>query len=506
MSTEASMRTFFSSKYFAVVGASSNTAKFGHKIFAWYLHHQIPATPINPTAPFIAVPSLPDPTHGNNNNNNNNNNNRPTEIPTVKSLSALPHPKETSVSIITPPAATLKVLQEAKNLGIPAVWLQPGTFDDEVLAFAREGEGEDGEAAEAQVDGKGFRAVVAGFGGGTRAHDGWCVLVDGERGLKSKTGSQSLEILERLWFVGLNDLLALILLALLLLVLLVILDIRIVLEPLLLLLRSRPLVLLALTVVTTTGSRQGPQQRQRILHIAIATLQLRNRPSRSRPLAALLPLQRLPALPLLLPLLLGQLLVLDIRLLHLPGLLLDELPPHLLHGALLLELVLVDDLVHGVRDAVVVEDELLAVALELEQLLLGFEELLAPFGVDYQLLVAAEVDDLDLAIVGRRAVLCGLVQVVVVQYPLGHQEIVYVVVIVVTTHHLAVMAGQDILPLQHAFLLARIQEEHSASLALVSRCSSDSVDVRIRIFGAVDLDNPVDSREINTSSNNVRRE
>lgn len=31
MSTEASLRTFFSSKNFAVVGASSNTAKFGHK-------------------------------------------------------------------------------------------------------------------------------------------------------------------------------------------------------------------------------------------------------------------------------------------------------------------------------------------------------------------------------------------------------------------------------------------------------------------------------------------
>ncbi|KUI55925.1 hypothetical protein VP1G_03244 [Cytospora mali] len=172
MTTEASMRTFFSSKHFAVVGASSNTAKFGHKIFAWYLHHQIPATPINPLAPFIAVPSLPDPQG------------KPTEVPTVKALSALPDPRQTSVSIITPPAATLKVLEEAKSLGIPAVWLQPGTYDDEVLKFARDGEGE-GADADLQADGKGFRAVVAGFGGGTRAHDGWCVLVDGERGLKS---------------------------------------------------------------------------------------------------------------------------------------------------------------------------------------------------------------------------------------------------------------------------------------------------------------------------------
>lgn len=75
------------------------------------------------------------------------------------------------MSIITPPPVTLKVLQEAKRLGVPAVWLQPGTFDDEVMFFARAA-GEDA-----------FKAVVAGDGG--RGHEGWCVLVDGENGLNS---------------------------------------------------------------------------------------------------------------------------------------------------------------------------------------------------------------------------------------------------------------------------------------------------------------------------------
>ncbi len=88
---------------------------------------------------------------------------------TAPSLAALPKPKETSVSIITPPAATLKVLREARELGIPAVWLQPGSYDDEVIQFARE-------------DGA-FEAVVAGPGG--RCEDGWCVLADGERALKA---------------------------------------------------------------------------------------------------------------------------------------------------------------------------------------------------------------------------------------------------------------------------------------------------------------------------------
>jgi hypothetical protein len=48
--------------------------------------------------------------------------------------------------------------------------MQPGSFDDEVLRFAR------GDEAR-------FRAVVAGDGG--RGDEGWCVLVDGERGLRA---------------------------------------------------------------------------------------------------------------------------------------------------------------------------------------------------------------------------------------------------------------------------------------------------------------------------------
>ncbi|KAF9874744.1 CoA binding domain-containing protein [Colletotrichum karsti] len=149
MSTEATARAFFSSQFFAVVGASSNPAKFGHKIFAWYLRHNIPATPINPTSDTVNALGK--------------------DHPALPSLSALPDPKATSVSIITPPAATLKVLREARDLGVPAVWLQPGTFDDAVLEYAR-GEG-------------GFEAVVAGFGGGTVGGEGWCVLVDGDKAL-----------------------------------------------------------------------------------------------------------------------------------------------------------------------------------------------------------------------------------------------------------------------------------------------------------------------------------
>ena len=47
------------------------------------------------------------------------------------------------------------------------MWLQPGSFDAEVLAYAQ----------------KEFRAAIAGDGG--NGGEGWCVLVDGEEGLKA---------------------------------------------------------------------------------------------------------------------------------------------------------------------------------------------------------------------------------------------------------------------------------------------------------------------------------
>ncbi|KAK4244462.1 CoA binding domain-containing protein [Corynascus novoguineensis] len=146
-STDAALRSFFQASRYAVVGASTNTAKFGYKVFKWYVDHGLPATPINPGAPAIAVDGR--------------------DFPTVASLSALQEPQGTAVSIITPPPVTKKTLEEAKSLGIQAVFLQPGTFDDDVLAYARDN----------------FATVLAGKGGA--GSEGWCVLVDGERGLQA---------------------------------------------------------------------------------------------------------------------------------------------------------------------------------------------------------------------------------------------------------------------------------------------------------------------------------
>ncbi|KAL8792719.1 MAG: hypothetical protein Q9195_004694 [Heterodermia aff. obscurata] len=104
-------RTFFASPLFAVAGASQSPHKFGHKLLAWYHSRSLPVQPITPSTPTITIAS--------------------TEYTTIASPRELPHPTQTSLSIVTPPKVTIGVLREAKEAGVPAVWLQPGSFDEE---------------------------------------------------------------------------------------------------------------------------------------------------------------------------------------------------------------------------------------------------------------------------------------------------------------------------------------------------------------------------------------
>jgi predicted CoA-binding protein len=115
-------------------------------VFAWYKDHDLPVFPINPKTPSITTPKG--------------------SFDTIKDLSALPHPTTTSLSIITPPKVTLSVLKQAKELGIKAIWMQPGAFDDEGLQYAKDN----------------FESAVAGTGGA--GSQGWCVLVDGEDSIR----------------------------------------------------------------------------------------------------------------------------------------------------------------------------------------------------------------------------------------------------------------------------------------------------------------------------------
>ena len=161
---ESAVKKFFSSPFFAVAGASQDTRKYGYKgshlvltalnfiadngvVLEWYHERSLPVTPVNPQAPNITVG-----TH---------------TYKSLPSASTLSSPATTSLSIITPPSVTLQILREAKEAGVAAVWMQPGSFDAEGLEFAK----------------KNFEGAAVGGKGG-RGSEGWCVLVDGDRGLR----------------------------------------------------------------------------------------------------------------------------------------------------------------------------------------------------------------------------------------------------------------------------------------------------------------------------------
>ena len=95
----------------AVVGASNNPAKYGNIIVRNLAAKGYTVLPVNPRETEIAG------------------------LPAYPNLSAVPLPVDV-VDIVTPPAVTKGILEEAARLGLPAVWLQDGSWDDAALEVA----------------------------------------------------------------------------------------------------------------------------------------------------------------------------------------------------------------------------------------------------------------------------------------------------------------------------------------------------------------------------------
>jgi uncharacterized protein len=110
--TSAQIREFLAAPSFAVIGASEDPRKFGHRCFAAYLRHGFRAFPVNPnTASVLGHPAYPD-------------------------LRSLPEPVA-AVSIITPPAVTERVMDDAIAAGVRHVWMQPGAESPAAVEKAR---------------------------------------------------------------------------------------------------------------------------------------------------------------------------------------------------------------------------------------------------------------------------------------------------------------------------------------------------------------------------------
>jgi uncharacterized protein len=95
------IKQFLNEGPYAVVGASDNQHKYGHKCFRSYLSNNMKAYPVNPRAQeVLGHQCFPD-------------------------LSSLPE-TVSSISVVTPPAMTESVVEEAVKLGVKNIWMQPG--------------------------------------------------------------------------------------------------------------------------------------------------------------------------------------------------------------------------------------------------------------------------------------------------------------------------------------------------------------------------------------------
>jgi uncharacterized protein len=101
MSVESQIEKFLEAQGFGVVGASSDRNKYGNRVLRCYQMHGRKAVPVNPTATEIEGEKC------------------------VASVSDLPD-YVTSISVITPPQVTEKVVEQAIAKGIKNVWMQPG--------------------------------------------------------------------------------------------------------------------------------------------------------------------------------------------------------------------------------------------------------------------------------------------------------------------------------------------------------------------------------------------
>ena len=103
---------FLAGNLFAVVGASTDRAKYGNKVLRVYLQNKRKVYPINPRGGVIeGLQAYPD----------------------LAALPELPH----GVSIITPPRITEAVVAQAIELGIKHLWMQPGAESEAAIAQAR---------------------------------------------------------------------------------------------------------------------------------------------------------------------------------------------------------------------------------------------------------------------------------------------------------------------------------------------------------------------------------
>ena len=95
-------------KVWAVVGAGTDKKKYGYKLYKKLKDHGYRVYPVNPGYESIDGDTC------------------------YRSLSELPE-KPDVIDMVVHPRVGIKVIGEAAQLGIRNIWLQPGTYNDEII-------------------------------------------------------------------------------------------------------------------------------------------------------------------------------------------------------------------------------------------------------------------------------------------------------------------------------------------------------------------------------------
>lgn len=99
---------FLKSPAFAVFGASSNRAKYGNKVLRCFMQNGKKVYPVNPHEELIEG------------------------LTVLRGVDELPAEVE-SISIITPPVVTERIVTAAIKRGIKNIWMQPGAESEAAI-------------------------------------------------------------------------------------------------------------------------------------------------------------------------------------------------------------------------------------------------------------------------------------------------------------------------------------------------------------------------------------
>jgi predicted CoA-binding protein len=108
-----SIAAFLAAPPFAVVGASTDRDKYGNKVLRCYLQHGLPVVGVNKKHTVVEG------------------------APCFAALTAIPAAQRPlAVSVVAPPAAAMRIVDEAVQAGVQHLWFQPGAEDPAAIAAA----------------------------------------------------------------------------------------------------------------------------------------------------------------------------------------------------------------------------------------------------------------------------------------------------------------------------------------------------------------------------------